>query len=43
MYADFIYVWLYMECGYPTVDINYVNYYLCDFSFTHIHVNIMLA
>ena len=26
MYADFIYVWLYMGCGYPTVDINYANY-----------------
>ena len=23
--VDFIYVWLYMGCGYPTVDINYAN------------------
>ena len=26
MYADFIYAQLYMGCGYPTIDINYVNY-----------------
>ena len=26
MYADFIYAWFYMGCGYPTVDINYTNY-----------------
>ena len=26
MYADFIYAQLYMESGYPTVDINYANY-----------------
>ena len=25
-YVDFIYAWLYMGCGYLTVDINYANY-----------------
>ena len=31
MYVDFIYAWLYMGCGYPTVDINYANY-ICAIS-----------
>ena len=38
LYADFIYVWLYMGCGYPTVDINYANC-ICAIS----RINIMLA
>ena len=30
MYGDFIYVRLYLGCGYPTTDINYANYmYIC--------------
>ena len=36
MYADFIYMYMWLYMG-RTVDINYVDYnYLCDISFTHI-------
>ena len=44
MYADFIYAQHYMGCGYPNVDINYVNYIcaiLVLLAFNHI--NIMLT
>ena len=40
--ADFIYVWLYMGCGYPTVDINYANYICVIQFYSRNRINIMV-